>query len=1481
MDNPARHNLRGYELAERIGRGNFGEVYRAFQPVIEREVAIKLILPTYANHPEFIRRFETEAHLIARLEHPHIVPLFDYWREPDRAYLVMRLLPNNLRKILSNGPLSLSEAVRVVDQIASALTLAHRQDVIHRDIKPDNILFDDDGNAYLTDFGLAKVYHESFVDTDEGITGSPAYMSPEQIKNDPITPAADVYAMGLLIYEMVTGEHPFVGLSMVDTITHQLYELVPSINASRYGLPEGINTIIQHATVKEVEYRYPDVRTLASEFRNMAAERHAVAVIVESTTHIENPYKGLRAFQEADAADFFGRTALIKEMLRLMGAKHEMARFLAVIGPSGSGKSSLVHAGLIPALRKDQLPGSEKWFIVTLTPGQQPIKELATALLRVASAQLDLTQLLEENADGLLVAAKQILADTDGDLLLVIDQFEELFTYEQPESERRQFLNVLHTAVTAPDSRIRLIISLRADFYDRPLLYEDFGKLMQARTQVVLPLTTLELEQAIIAPAERVDVVVEPNLVAAMVADVRQEPGALPLLQYALTEVFERREGRTITLQAYEDIGKVAGALARRAENVFNEMPLEQQTIAAQIFLRLVTLGEGTEDTRRRVNRSELMSIVNDTTVLESVLQTFGRHRLLSFDHDQVTREPTVEVAHEALIREWGRLRQWLDNSREDVRQQRRLAHLTSEWLAAGKDPSFLLRGVQLQQFEYWLQNANIALTQNEQALVDASSAAHQEREDEERRRHEREVALERRARRFLQTLLAVMGVALLVAMGLSLVALDQRSEAEDAQGIAERNANIAQTEAAVASRRADELQSLSLVNDAERALEANNIDLALALALEANRIANAPLQAQNLLNAIAPNATVRVLEGHQDRVTTVAECANGILSGSDDGMLILWDSSALPHRFELHTSSVNTIACHNTSALSGGDDGELLVWDTDTGDILYHLEGHEDDILAAAFSPDGTVMISGSRDETIISWDAETGELLRRFEDGHDGRITSVAISPNGNIFASGSTDSSIVLWDSSTGDIVQRLTAHTDTVTDLAFNNDGSRLLSGSVDTSVIVWDVDSGQPVHQLTGHTERVTGVAFAGKLAISSAGSPFAGTVDGNSLILWDTGTGQQIRRYLGHDLQVTDVSFLNNGHYAVSASADGTLRLWATHFDIGSLEYETNTPINAAALDPADSITILATEEEDRNILLWHRRDESGLFTTTHSASILGLAISPSGDEILSASADGMLHSWSLPEGNLIHSFDGHSNEVHHVVYSSDGQQALSGSRDRRLILWDTTTGEIVRAFDALHTNTINAVALNADDDQALSASADQSLILWDVATGERLLALRNHTNEVLDVAFGPDGKTAVSASMDKTLILWDLTSGDMLQQYGSVDDGHTDWVTAVAISPDGMFIASGSRDRSVRIWEANTGQEVRRYSSLGESIIDLEFTPDSQGIMAAIGDGTVHVLPVTAEAFNRWVEANRYLVSLTCEEHFHPESCPPSDPAE
>ncbi len=669
MDNTSPRTVKGYDLLEQLGEGAFGAVYRAHQPVVDRQVAVKVILPEFANQPDFIRRFETEAQLVAQLEHLHIVPLYDYWRDPEGAYLVMRLMKGgNLETLIENGSLPIAQVVHVLEQVVSALSAAHRKGIVHRDLKPANILLDEDGNAYLSDFGIAKAIGAQAGMTLTGaIVGTPAYISPEQVQSLPNTPQTDIYSLGVMLYVMLTGKHPFPETSPGDLIARHLRDPLPDLHEFSPDLPPELDSVIQQATAKDPAERYPDVDSFLADLRRVLGPELAPPPersLTDQILDVSNPYKGLRPFQEADASDFFGRESLIQQLISRLGDDFAYSRFLAVVGPSGSGKSSVVKAGLLPALRQGALKGSQDWFIIDITPGTHPLDELEVGLLRIATEKpANLMEQLQRDGRGFLRAAQLVLPDGDGELLLVVDQFEEVFTLAEEEAEARHFMDLIFQAVTDPHSQIRVLVTLRADFYDRPLMQADFSTLVQRRTEVVVPLSSAELKNAISAPGERVGITLEPGLETEIIADVIDQPGSLPLLQYALTQLFERRQGRLLTRKAYQAIGGVLGALGSQAEQVYQSLNETRQAFSRQIFLRLVALGEGVEDTRRRVLRSELTTLADlpapspteDTdptawdemgdSLIDGVLETFGKARLLSFDHDQLTRAPTVEVA--------------------------------------------------------------------------------------------------------------------------------------------------------------------------------------------------------------------------------------------------------------------------------------------------------------------------------------------------------------------------------------------------------------------------------------------------------------------------------------------------------------------------------------------------------------------------------------------------------------------------------------------------------------------------------------------------------------------------------------------------------------------------------------------------------------------------------------------------------------------
>ena len=447
-----------------------------------------------------------------------------------------------------------------------------------------------------------------------------------------------------------------------------------------------------------------------------------------------NPYKGLHPFMESDAGDFFGRDRVVEALLQRLGAG---ASVLSVVGPSGCGKTSIVMAGLLAQLRKGALPGSESWPTAVMTPGDDPFASLAGAL----------------HGKGPRTFAS---AAAQG-VLVVIDQFEELFALNHGDVQA-EFLQKLMAGLAEPEGRLRLITAMRADFFDRPLTRPDFGRVYTDGVFHVFPLAAEDLEAAIVEPARRQGVAVEPALLAALIADASRNPGALPLFEYALTELFEQRSGQQLTLEDYDALGRLELALGRRAEALYAGLGESGKATARQLFLRLVTVTEQVV-TRRRTMIAELLAAGTDPVEMQSVLDAFTRHRLLVLDRDPATRMGTVEVAHEALLTEWPRMRAWLVTHRRHLRRYQALQADAREWIQAARHPDYLLSGSRLRTYLEWAAAAPIALTLAEREYLRAGEEAAREEEAAA----EEQVATTRRYRR--RSLIAAGLLFLLVAV--------------------------------------------------------------------------------------------------------------------------------------------------------------------------------------------------------------------------------------------------------------------------------------------------------------------------------------------------------------------------------------------------------------------------------------------------------------------------------------------------------------------------------------------------------------------------------------------------------------------------------------------------------------------------------------------------------------------------------------------
>jgi WD40 repeat protein/transcriptional regulator with XRE-family HTH domain len=1164
-----------------------------------------------------------------------------------------------------------------------------------------------------------------------------------------------------------------------------------------------------------------------------------------------NPYKGLRPFYEADAGDFFGRETLTQRLLDRLAQPAELSHFLAVVGPSGSGKSSVVRAGLIPALRRGRLPGMPRLVVVDMVPGSHPFEELEAGLLRVAANPPDnLLEQLQRDDRGLLRAGKRVLpgpGEPDTKLLLFIDQFEEVFTLVQDETVRGAFLTSVCTAMAQPGSPIWVVVTLRADFYDRPLLYDGCYQLMRDRTEVVGPMSLAELRRSITGPAERVGVTLEPELVETIEQDVIEQPGALPLMEYALTELFEHRDGPVLTLATYRSIGGVVGALGRRAEAIYGELSQVDKEETRQLFLRLVTLGEGTEDTRRRVRRAELASAARDEEALDRVLDIFGRYRLLTFDRDLITRGPTVEVAHEELLRSWGRLREWLDVSRAELRTERQLMAAAREWAGAGHDPSFLAAGARLAQFETLsLAEAegnptSVALTAEERAYIEACVAERDRQEAAERERQAHEVEVHRREAGRLRVFVGALGLLLVVAVGLAAFAFDRQAYANSQSVVIQDTANRAEAAAATAVANYNRAEAQRLAAEANTLLQVGgNSQVIALLSIRSMSIEYSPQGDAALEGAAALAYPDRLFAGHTEPIWDVEFLPDGktMVTTSSDKTARLWDVATGKElrTFSGHTADVESAAFSpdGKTMVTCSVDKTARLWDVATGKELRVFSGHADQIWGAAYSPDGKYVLTGSVDKTARLWDANTGKEVRSFP--HAGIAYGVAFSPDGKQVATADLgDNTARLWDVATGQPLRVFKGHTGGVLLVAFSLDGRYLVTSSLDQTARLWDVASGEELHQLLGHTSATKAVAF------SPDGLYVLTTSDDGTARLWDAATGKEVRRLIGHTSAIYAGAYSRDGRYLVTAGGDRTALMWEAQPRTALPRFTGHTgPIGSQGVAVSPDGKYVLTGSGDHTARLWEAATGKELRQLTgHTAAVISVAFSPDGKWALTASDDKSARLWDVATGKELRRFNSQPQPVDFssVAFSPDGKYALTGNFDQVARLWEAAMGTELRQLTG-HTSVVGSVAFSPSGEYILTGSGDKTARLWDAATGKELHRLEGHTDSVVSVAFSPDGKYALTGSNDHTARLWDVATGAKVREF----TGHADQIWTVAYSPDGKYVLTGSSDKTARLWDASTGTELRRFTGPTGTVLGLAFSPDGKAVIAGSGDRIVRM---------------------------------------
>ena len=774
-----------------------------------------------------------------------------------------------------------------------------------------------------------------------------------------------------------------------------------------------------------------DRNTATITITNYYYRENTTLVPTESTdAESENllcPYRGLFHFGPDDAEFFFGREVFVEELF----AATQTRNFIPVLGASGSGKSSVVLAGLVPKLQKEGY-----WKFTHFRPGSEPFQALAESLVPLYEPDKNDTEqmfqarkLAEYFANG-SVPLRDVFSKIKRNypnhrVLLIADQFEELYTLCADREVRHSFLDTLLDCFKSdPNNNTVLVGTMRADFLGNVLSYRPLADVLQNADIKLAPMNCEELSQVIEKPAGKLGVTFQDGLVERILNDVEDEPGNLPLLEFALTQLWKRRTGKQLTHAAYEEIGEVKGALARHADENYSKLSATQKEEVRRIFIQLVRPGEGTEDTRRLATKAELGE------ARWELVKQLADNRLVVTSQNSANQE-TVEVVHEALIRNWGEFRQWMDADRSFRAWQDRLRSVMYQWEQTQRDEGALLRGAALVEGEEKLKQRREDISAGEQEFIQASVAL-RDREQKQRERRKR---------------LTFSGMAggLVLALGLSGLA-----------GIGWGNAEISQINAFAQS-------SDGLLNQNGRKAVQSSVKAAVKMRGKFWVDANTRTQVElALLNTVHNVAAPNTLGGHANSVNGISFSPDGkmLASGSGDNTVKLWNTTTGKEIKSLtgHTNGVNGISFSPDGKMlaSGSSDNTVKLWDTTTGKETKTLTGHTNSVFGISFSPDGKMLASGSGDNTVQLWNTTTGEEIKSLT-GHKNEVNGISFSPDGKMLASGSSDNTVKLWNTTTGKEIKSLTGHTNGVNGISFSPDGKMLASGSGDNTVRLWRLD----------------------------------------------------------------------------------------------------------------------------------------------------------------------------------------------------------------------------------------------------------------------------------------------------------------------------------------------------------------------------------------------------------------------------------------
>ena len=1143
------------------------------------------------------------------------------------------------------------------------------------------------------------------------------------------------------------------------------------------------------------------------------------------------PYKGLEVFEEEDAELFFGRERLVTE---LVGRVKE-SRTVFITGPSGSGKSSLVRAGLIHDLKQGVIKSSERWLYETMKPGREPLKDLALAFSRLKSPELeDYFRAHADEADILNKCVESVLSGRkDQRFVLFVDQFEEIFTQINSEEERVAFINMLAHAGTVENGRVIVLFAMRSDFVSNCATYPALNELLSQEFRQIGAMQPEELVSAIALPARHVGLPVEHELIAQIINDMRGEPDALPLMQFALKDLFDAKQAEggvvALTLKDYLGHGGIHKSLERHADATFAKLNEHEQELTRSIFSGLIEIGRGRQDTKRTALFDELVPANTKAEDVEAIVQKLADARLIITD-EQAGKD-TVTISHEKLIEAWPWLKKLVDENRDVINLQNEIRNDAKEWDDHKRDVSYLYSGARLVNASEQLKTNKLVLSGTAFEYIRAGQARQQ-----------------RNRTSLIAAISAIIGLLLLgvivfssqsknyaniagTAQAASTFAISQQGTAQAITTIAVAQEQLAyayseraQEETNIA--RAGELAAQSVV------LRENNFPLSLLLGVEAY-IAHDTIQTRSAVidNLQTNPQLLAYLRGNKDNIVRYAFHPSGkmLVLGRDDNTLMLWDletKQPIGQPLTGHTALITSVTFSPNGRIiaSGSQDGVIFLWDTKTGKpIGLPRNDHTGYVNSLAFSPDGNWLASIScseenkdnfcNDGEFIVWDKQTGgQLINQQQSGYK---SFVDFRPDGKTLIVSSLFGAITLWDLEIRKpIGQPLDFHT---VFFALSPDGKTAASAS-DKTILLWDLETGQSIGQpLSEHSEIIIAIAFGpdGKTLVS-------GDANG-SIILWDLKTRQLTAMLQTGELQIYSVAFSPDGKKLVSSGRVNSILLWRLSDSNGGASVidslsDQSSSITNVTFSPDGNILISSTD--DGSVILW---DVSNAENTPQEVSQpigkplgrhppigYGLSFSPDGKKLASCSLDGTIILWNVetvqPIGKPLNGCE------YSVAFSPDGRKLASGSLDGTIILWNAETVQPIGSPLVTHTKRIRSIAFSPDGKKLASGSGDGTIIVWDVEktqpTGQ---TLSGHRDSVTSMVFNGDGKILVSGSDDGAIILWDTKTGQPISQPSQTAETSSAWdpVFSIAMSPDGKTLAWGNYFGKVILWDVQTRQPI------------------------------------------------------------------------